>query len=253
LSALEVLNPRAEAAELDPLELSERLVVRAVEVSRSGGCEALEPLVAQLRGVDPTGLAGQGARLAFWLNTYNALLLHCLCRRPLRGSLLRHLRMFDRVAYDVGGHPYTLNLIEHGVLRGNQRPPLRLRRPVRAGDPRLDAVVPELDPRVHFALNCGARSCPPVRPYAPDRVDAELEAATGAYLATETDLDASRRRVALPRLIRMYRDDFGTRGERLAFAARYLPELRRLLDDEGGRVRVRYRRFDWTLATPAPA
>ncbi|MEO8091628.1 MAG: DUF547 domain-containing protein [bacterium] len=250
MSRLEVLNPGEAPATADPAGLSRSLLSEALEARRTGDCEPLGSLAAALRRVDPTGIEGQDARVAFWLNVYNALLLHCLCLRPLHGSLLRHLRMFDRVAYDVGGRPYPLNLIEHGILRRNRRPPFRLRRPLRGGDPRLHAAPPTVDPRVHFALNCGARSCPPVLAYDAELVETQLGAATSAYLDAETEIDSQRRRIALPRLIRLYRADFGDRAERLAFAARHLSEPPSWLEDDRGRVRVRYGRFDWTVARP---
>ena len=42
-----------------------------------------------------------------------------------------------------------------------------------------------VDPRIHFALNCGAASCPPIRIYTPDRLEFGLAAAAGAFCASE--------------------------------------------------------------------
>lgn len=42
-----------------------------------------------------------------------------------------------------------------------------------------------MDPRIHFALNCGAASCPPIRVYTPDRLEFGLEAAASAFCAGE--------------------------------------------------------------------
>jgi hypothetical protein len=207
-------------------------------------------LSGQLVALAPDAIEGHAGRIAFWLNLYNALLLHCLCSNPIRGSLLKHLRLFDRAAYDVGGRTYTLNVIEHGVLRRNRRPSLRLRRPLRDSDPRLEVAPARVDPRIHFALNCGARSCPPIRAYTAGGLDNELDHATGAYLEAESAVDLASGRVILPRLMRLYRADFGDRGAQLAFAARYLPELSSLLADGSERVTVRYGRFDWTVNDP---
>lgn len=104
-----------------------------------------------------------------------------------------------------------------------------------------------IDPRIHFALNCGARSCPPIRAYDPSSLDAQLESAVEAYLATETSLDHDRRRVSLPRLMRIYRADFGRRDGQLRFASARLPRLAEWLD-RTDRLRVAYGRFDWRVA-----
>jgi Protein of unknown function, DUF547 len=247
-----VLNPNPWPLELEPLTLAKCLLSEAHGVTDASECGRLDPLSGQLGLVSPESIEGDRARTVFWLNLYNALILHRLCLRPVRGSVLMHLRMFDRVAYKVGGDPYPLSVIEHGVLRRNRRPPLRLRRALGPADARLRASPGRLDPRIHFALNCGARSCPPVRSYDPDRLDAQLERATASYLQAESTLEPERRRVTLPRLMRIYRADFGRRREQLEFAARYLPAVSGWIGD-GAEIRIGYGRFDWTATRPASA
>lgn len=240
-----------DAAPAEAVELSQRILAQARAVDEPDRCARLDALTVGLRAVKPAEIEGDPARIAFWANLYNALLLHRLCRKPLRGSVLRHLRLFSGVAYEVGGHPYTLNLIEHGVLRANRRPPFGFRRPMRGSDPRLASVLTGPDPRIHFALNCGANSCPPIRAYDPIELEAQLEAATRGYLEAESSVDGDGRRVTLPGLMRLYSADFGARDEQLDFAGRYLPGVRKCLKAGSG-VRVDYSRFDWT-AVPGPA
>ena len=234
-------------------ELAEELLSEALTVRSAEGCARLEELSGRLEHVDPARIEGDAARIAFWLNIYNALLLHHLCLRPVRGSILRHRRMFGKVAYAVGDNAYSLNVIEHGLLRRNRRPPFGLRGVLRRFDPRLGSAPSRLDPRIHFALNCGARSCPPVQVYSPAEVDHQLDAATRAYLEAETDLEPERSRVTLPRLMRLYSADFGGRREQLRFASRFLPEVAAWLAEAPGGPRVRYGRFDWTAAAKPSA
>ncbi|HYI35979.1 MAG TPA: DUF547 domain-containing protein [Thermoleophilaceae bacterium] len=188
--------------------------------------------------VDPLALASQEARVAFWLNVYNALLRGELAERPRTGNLIRHRRLFRSAGWLVGEHRYTLDQIEHGLLRRNARPPYALRSLLRAGDPRLSAAPPAVDPRVHFALNCGARSCPVVRPYDATGLDAALEAATADYVRRESEVAGGR--VLLPGLCRLYRSDFGGDAALRALAARHL-------DATVPPGRLRFTRFDWTL------
>lgn len=243
-----ILNPAAEPTRLEPVALSREILAEARAVEEPRQCVRLGALAGQLHGVAPERIDGDAARIAFWANLYNALMLHCLCERPLRGNLLWHLRLFDRVAYRVGGHEYPLNLIENGLLRVNRRAPFRLRRPLGPSDPRLAAAPSRIDPRIHFALNCGARSCPPIRDYEPGSLDAQLELATRSYLEDETGVDPERRRVRLPRLMRIYAADFGDRGEQLRFTSRRLPQLADWQDGYGPHVRVTHGRFDWRVA-----
>ena len=241
------LNSAPAPTQLEPIALSRQILTEARAIQDRAECARLDALAGQLHGVAPERIDGDAARIAFWANLYNALVLHCLCLKPLRGSLLWHLRLFDRVAYRVGGHDYPLNLIENGILRVNRRAPFRVLRPLRAADPRLVATPSRIDPRIHFALNCGARSCPPIRAYEPVALDAQLELATRTYLEAETVLEPERGRVRLPRLMRLYAADFGDRARQLEFASRYLPQLAALLGETEASVRVRYSRFDWTV------
>ena len=57
-----------------------------------------------------------------------------------------------RTRREIDGLWFTPDVIEHGLLRGNRRPPFGLRRVLRAGDPRLAHASSVADPRVHFAL-----------------------------------------------------------------------------------------------------
>ena len=120
---------------------------------------------------------------------------------------------------------------------------------MRESDSRLAGAPAQLDPRIHFALNCGARSCPPIRHYEPPELDAQLELATRAYLAAEVELDAEGGSVTLPRLMRLYRADFGDRDRQLEFVAARLPEVGTCLGAAAGSLRVDYGRFDWRAAT----
>jgi hypothetical protein len=245
---VKVLNPRGVEADIAPLALSQAILAAAQAITSPQGCQRLDALAGQLHGMRPPELEGDAARIAFWANLYNALLLHCLCLKPVRGSVLMHVRLFGGLAYEIGGHQYTLNMIEHGLLRVNCRPPLHLRRPLRGTDPRLAGAPARPDFRIHFTLNCGARSCPPVRQYDASDLDAQLETATRAYLQAETTVDAARCRVELPGLMRLYRRDFGSSRNQLDFAARHLPDLEGLRESCGKRVQVGYGRFDWTAA-----
>jgi hypothetical protein len=211
----------------------------------------LQRLDGRLRGVDPLQLEDE-ARIAYWLNAYNRTLLLELSARPRSGHLLRHRRLFRRAAHTVGGLDYSLDVIEHGLLRRNRRPPFSARRLLRPGDPRLQAAPAMLDPRIHFALNCGARSCPPVRVYT-DAVDSELEASARTYLAAESELDRPTATLTLPGLMRLYRGDFEGREGVLAFAVAHLGEDREWLAEHARELNLRFARFDWRIEEPAAA
>jgi hypothetical protein len=241
------------ATETGAPELSQRILTLARSLGDAPKFDQLDREVERLAPCDPASIHGDAPRIAVWLNLYNARLLHALALRPRRGHLMRHRRMFRRAAYVVGGLPYSLDAMEHGVLRRNRRPPAAIRRVLGRADSRLAAAPSSVDPRIHFALNCGAASCPPIRSYESSELDRQLRTATGSYFATEASLDRGRMTLVLPALIRLYSRDFGNRADQLEFASRHLPQddaewLRR---NEAG-VRIRYGRFDWTIVPPSP-
>jgi hypothetical protein len=198
--------------------------------------------------VDPLALEGDAARISFWVNLYNRRLRESLAERPRSGHLLRHRGLFRRETFDVGGLEYTLDVVEHGVLRRNARPPYSLRRLLRDGDPRLRAAPSRLDPRIHFALNCGARSCPPIRTYSAEGLDAELEEATWAYVSAESRVDRERGELVLPGLVKLYRADFGTDLDLAELASRSLAsEDAAWIRERDGEVLLGFTRFDWRL------
>jgi len=202
-----------------------------------------------LAAVDPETLSdaldGDDARLAFWLNVYNASVQDHLSREPelfeKRGFPPRRL-IFTRDLVTVAGESLSVDDVEHGILRRSQRAwglgylP-RLRPSAFERRHRVDA----LDPRIHFALNCGARSCPPVLEYTADGVADELDRATASYLDAEVDYDPGSGEATVPRLFSWYRGDFGgKRGIRS-----FLREHDAIPADAD--PRLRWRDYDWTL------
>jgi len=124
--------------------------------------------------------------LAFWLNCYNAGTQVLLTEHPDHyESSLRFIRFFSAPAITVAGTQLSLDRIENGLLRGG-------RSKYGLGYlPKLLVTTFEnrhrlrdCDPRIHFALNCGAESCPAIRAYEPQRIADQLNLATRSYLET---------------------------------------------------------------------
>lgn len=109
----------------------------------------------------------------------------------------------------IAGARLSLDDVEHGLLRNNCRHPARLLPPL-LFRPRLkEWIARPFDPRLHFALNCGARSCPPIGVYAPDRIGAQLDLAAAAFLDAEVEIEATNCIIRANPILRWYRADFG--------------------------------------------
>jgi hypothetical protein len=191
-------------------------------------------LVASLAQSDPERLASRAERLAFWINAYNALAIETVLRAwPVAsirdaGSWLRPV--WRREAGRVGGRPRSLDEIEHGILR------------------------PLGEPRIHAAIVCASVSCPSLRrePFAPERLEAQLDDALRRFLADPRKgyrSDRARERVAISKIFDWFAEDFGGgERERLAFLLPYLPEPERAwLAPRIDRVEVDHLAYDWSL------
>ncbi|MCG3173631.1 MAG: hypothetical protein GMKNLPBB_01830 [Myxococcota bacterium] len=167
-------------------------------------------------------------QLAFWINAYNALVLRGAAQRhPLR-TVMDVPGFFDKTKHRVAGHDLTLNELE------NQR---------------IRAVFG--DPRIHFALNCAARSCPRLRaaPWKAQTLDADLDAAAREFLASPGGmaLDQEKRVVRLSKIFEWYRQDFELGGARLLdfVRLRLTASDARLLGE--GVWTISFLDYDWTL------
>jgi len=175
-------------------------------------------------------------RLAFWIDVYDAFTVRLvLDHYPLRS--IRDIGLLPLAAFrqkivpmpGLRGATLSLNDVENDVLRGEL-----------AGEP-----------RIHFAIVCASKSCPPLRSEAyrgPD-LDRQLDEQTRAFLAdpAKNRVDAAAHTLFLSSIFKWFRADFeAAAGTVPAFVARYLPPAGAAVAREPG-VTVRYLDYDWSL------
>ena len=170
----------------------------------------------------------ESERRGLFIDAYNVLAQHA--RRGRRSRRSWDVIESYRVRYEVFGTTLTNDELEHGILRGNRGYPRGFSRPFHRSDRRAAWVV-ALDPRVHFALNCGLRSCPLVRTYSGADSDARLEAATSFFVRDTTELDDAACTLRVSQLFEFYAADFGGQVGIRRFVARYLERAPDALDD----------------------
>lgn len=185
---------------------------------------------------------GRDDRLAFWLNTYNAYTIALIIRHHETRSIRNINRRFgflpgggpwsERLAA-VGDSTYTLDEIEHGIIRPEFR-----------------------EPRIHFALVCAARGCPPLRSeaYTGSRLEEQLDDQARQFLLHspgKNEVDPLRREVRLSALFgfKDYERDFGgDRRQLTRYLARFYPvgPARAMLEDGSWRS-FGFTDYDWRL------
>lgn len=172
------------------------------------------------------------SRLAYWINAYNALVLHTTVRdypqkKTRLISDLGRANYFYRMKVRVGNRDLTLSEIEDRELREAFR-----------------------EPRIHFAIVCASRGCPWLgrTAYRAANVEALLADAAKTFLSQPRNcqIDVARRVIRLSSIFKWFAADFGkTDSERLAFIARYRPQEAAALRQ--GRWTMEYSDWDWTL------
>lgn len=146
-----------------------------------------------LASLDPAQLESPQERLAFWLNAYNALVFQEAASRLADDAGFStsedDFSFFQARRYTLGGQVYSLDQIEHGVIRGD-----RGHASVSGLDDEAWALYQArhegifgqgaVDPRIHVGLNCGALSCPPLptRAFTGANVDALLDERAGIFV-----------------------------------------------------------------------
>uniref|UniRef100_A0A3B5KTJ5 Uncharacterized protein n=1 Tax=Xiphophorus couchianus TaxID=32473 RepID=A0A3B5KTJ5_9TELE len=209
-------------------------------------------LAIQLQRVELLSLSRE-EKLAFFINIYNALVIHGYLRLGAPTNMWQRYKFFNYVSYLIGGEVFTLQDIENGVLRGNRKGIAQLRKPFSKTDPRLQMALPDAEPLIHFALNCGAKGCPPIKTYTPQDIDSQLLIAAEAFLENDDAcmVDSGKNEVRLSQIFKWYKTDFGGTDEKL---------LKWVLDHMGdspkktslqdvlsaGKTKVSFLPYDWS-------
>jgi hypothetical protein len=162
----------------------------------------LDAYLTQLAGTQPLSNWSTNVQLAYWINVYNAFTVKLILQHYPVESIkdIHQGNPWDHAWINLGGKTYSLNQIENEFIRQRFR-----------------------DPRIHFALNCGARSCPPLlnEAYEPAKLDAQLTTRTASFINNTlfNQPNASPARVSL--LFEWYKVDF--KPDVISFLNSYSP------------------------------
>lgn len=162
---------------------------------------------------------------------------------------------FNKVKFQVGRDLFSFQELENGVLRGNRKPPYSLSPQFSKNDPRLDLAMGKVDCRIHFALNCGATSCPPVKNFTKHGIEEELRIVSQAFCEGDEQvrIDVDKKTVYLSKIFSWYQEDFGKSNvDVLKTVLQFLrgekkEQLHQLLwNAPGGSLRIKYNFYDWS-------
>jgi hypothetical protein len=161
----------------------------------------LKQAIEALETINLDSLQGDEKK-AFLINAYNILVINAIVEKGAKTGVMKIPGFFDRNQYKIGGTFYTLNRLEKEVL-----------------------FKKFTDARLHFALVCGAVSCPPLGsvPFTANNLDHELEnitrrALNGPQLIA---LDMEKKTVTVSKIFEWYKADFAKAGGTIDFINHY--------------------------------
>ncbi len=213
---------------------------------RDQGPDAAEKYVRQIAEIDPTAFQEsvntQSEKLAFWVNTYNGLIQYNLTKNPELFEDRGDFYGDDKVK--VIQHETSFDQLEHGILRRGTSKFSKgyFKNPFRDSWYK-EYQVDKIDCRIHFALNCGALSCPSIRIYDDRTVQRQLSASAKQYLDGQVRYDAAENEVYAPKLMDWFVGDFGGRDKvkKILVTNEYVPL------NKADKVYLKFAEYDWKL------
>ncbi len=192
----------------------------------SSGLRALEAYVQAIGATPLNAGPSPQANLAHMINAYNALSMYNVIASgiPATHAGWAKVKFFVLRKFEIGGTHLSLYAFENDIIR------------------KLN------EPRIHFALNCSAVSCPvlPRTPFSADKLDEELERETRAFFARPENLriEPGQRTVYFNEILKFYTEDFtpAHAPSLIAYAQRYTASVIPL------DYQVAFTPYDWTVA-----
>jgi thiol-disulfide isomerase/thioredoxin len=185
-------------------------------------------------------LATDEEKKAFWINLYNGFTQLFLKKDP--DKYKNRNKFFKVKQIDIAGNQFSLDEIEHDILRRSKiKWSLGYLNKMFPGKTAKSLRVDKLDYRIHFALNCGAKSCPPIAFYEPSHLQTQLDVASRAYLTGEAVYNANKNTLTLPTIMSWFRHDFKGKKNMLKLIKKYdiVPQDKY--------PHISFKKYDWNL------
>jgi hypothetical protein len=189
-----------------------------------------------------THLNTENLRKAFWINVYNAFIILKIRENPI---LFKNKRgqFFKKRRIKITNQFLSFDDIEHGILRRSKN---KLSRGyfnktfVRTSKFERQFRLQKLDYRLHFALNCGAVSCPPVTFYDAGKLDEQLNLAQLNFLTTDSNYEVETNTLMVSKIFFWFIKDFGGK-----IGVIQLHKSEKILP-ENAKPKLKFKDYDWT-------
>ncbi len=178
----------------------------------------IETIVKEFQAATPQKNWAKNEQLAYWLNAYNLFTINLIVDNyPVKKITdLDKGKPWDVKRIDLGGQKYSLNDIENIVIRPTFK-----------------------DARIHFAINCAAKSCPPLLniAFTASNVQATLEQRTKSFITSKSTI-LTEKNVKISKIFDWYKADF---SDLIGFLSKY--STIKVEKD----AKIEYNEYDWNL------
>ncbi len=180
--------------------------------------------LTSLEKITPKTTWSKDRKKAFWINVYNAYTLQIILDNyPL--TSIRTIKKEGNTAWKipfvkVGNQTYTLDHLEHEILRKKYK-----------------------DPRIHVGVNCASISCPKLLniAFTEENVNAELEKLMTEFVNDTTRNKISNENIKISKIFSWFKEDFTEKGSIIEYLNRYSETP---IDKN---AQIRYKTYDWNL------
>lgn len=184
----------------------------------------LKKYISYLEDTSPNNSWSENKQKAFWINAYNAytivLILH---EYPLKSIM--DIKKDGKTAWKipfakVGGETYTLDYIEHEILRKKL-----------------------FDPKIHVGVNCASTSCPKLGnvAFTEKNVEAELTKLMKAFVNDATRNKLSKNKIQISEIFNWFNADFTKNGSLINYLNKYSETK------INTNAKISYLKYDWSL------
>lgn len=184
----------------------------------------LDSFLSYLAATNPVENWSKNKTKAFWVNAYNAYTIKLILENyPLKSIM--DVKEKGKDAWNipfakVGQKTYTLNFIEHEILRKDFE-----------------------DPRIHVGVNCASGSCPKLANFAftETNIERELEKLMDIFINDTSRNNITEKKVTLSKIFEWFQGDFTKKGSLIDYLNKYSKTKIRK------NAKIRFLAYDWNL------
>lgn len=184
----------------------------------------LDSFISYLEKTSPDNSWSENKQKAFWINAYNAYTIKLILENyPLKSIM--DIKQKGKTAWKipfakVGGKTYTLDHIEHKILREKL-----------------------FDPKIHVGVNCASGSCPKLgnMAFTEENVEAELTQLMKDFVNDASRNKLSKKKIQISSIFDWFKGDFTKNGSVIDYLNKYSEtEIK-------SNAKINYLKYDWSL------